>query len=166
MRTDKNFESQGTGTYEGIYKGVNARSVFIVLLFFRLREVVEPHGLMAGWFLTWFVHEFPKFEDSLMIFDFQLTELSHDSSDADVEADVMIAAALILLYKEKLIYWREDPFERVMFLRNLPKIAPVIKVVECARLLKAATTGKDVFIVQVWVIFIILLYVGDRLTSI
>ena len=30
---------------------------------------------MASWFLTWFVHEFPDFGDSLNIFDFQLTEL-------------------------------------------------------------------------------------------
>lgn len=132
---------------------------------FRLTEIVEPHGLMAGWFLTWFVHEFPKIEDSMLIFDFQLTELSREPST--VSAEILIASALILLYKEEMIDWREDPFERVMFLRNLPKIAAVNEVIACARLLKTgtATTGKDVFMVQLWVIFIILLYIADKLTS-
>lgn len=126
-------------------------------------EIVEPHGLMAGWFLTWFVHEFPKIEDSMMIFDFQLTELSCEPSI--VSADILVATSLILLYKKELIHWREDPFERVMFLRNLPKIASVNEVIACARSLKTGTSGKDVIIVQFWVIFIILLYIADKLTS-
>lgn len=44
-------------------------------LLFRISDLVEPHGLIASWFLTWFVHEFQNFEASLKVFDFQLTEL-------------------------------------------------------------------------------------------
>lgn len=118
---------------------------------------------MAGWFLTWFVHEFPKIEDSMSIFDFQLTELSCEPSI--VSADILVATSLMLLYKKEMINWREDPFERIMFLRNLPKIASVSEVIACARLLKTVTSGKDVIIVQLWVMVIVLLYIADKLTS-
>ena len=126
--------------------------------------MVEPHGLLASWVLTWFVHEFPNFEDSMLIFDFQLTELSCSSSSES--AEILIGASLILLYKEKLIDWREDPFERVMFLRNLPKIAPVSEVIKCARLVKAVASEKDVVIIQAWMVLIVFLYIADRLTSV
>lgn len=99
----------------------------------------------------------------MLIFDCQLTELSCESST--VSADILIATSLILLYKEKLINWRDDPFERVIFLRNLPKITSVDEVIACARSLKTTKNGKDVIIVQLWVIFIILLYIAENLTS-
>lgn len=135
----------------------------LLIFLFRISDSVEPHGLMAGWFLTWFVHEFPNLEDSMQILDFQLSELS--VSDSHETADISIAAAMILLYKNKLMNWRDDPFERIMFLRNLPKIASAAKVIECTRLLKEAKIGKDVFIIQAWTIFIVLLFVADKLSG-
>lgn len=58
---------------------------------FRIGELVEPHGLLASWFLTWFVHEFSKFEDSLKLFHFQLTGLK----DSKPLAPIYISSAVL-----------------------------------------------------------------------
>lgn len=52
----------------------------IIYINFRVCEIVEPHGLIASWFLTWFVHEFPNFGDSFEVFDFLLTQISDPKS--------------------------------------------------------------------------------------
>lgn len=53
----------------------NEKAIFMNLIS-EITKIVDPHGLIASWFLTWFVHEFPNFDDSMAIFDFQLTEIS------------------------------------------------------------------------------------------
>lgn len=120
--------------------------------------------MIAGWFLTWFVHEFPQFEDSMRIFDFQLTELTELSEPNEMccSADEIIAAALLLIYKTDLINWTDGPFERIMFLRNLPKIVPIHDLITCSRQLKSTQTSlKDFKIVKLWIFFIVSLFLAD-----
>lgn len=91
-------------------------------------EVIEPHGLLASWFLTWFTHEFPDFQDLLAVFDFELVEVQSPV------APVYIAAALLLGVKDRMIGWDGgDVFELVVFVRNLPQTCVASRVIDCAR---------------------------------
>lgn len=60
-----------------------------------------------------------------------------------------------------MIEWRDEPFELIRFLRNLPKIASSTEVIECSRSLKMAVQIKKknklqfYFGIQFWLIVII-----------
>lgn len=43
-----------------------------------------------------------------------------------------------MIYRNRILNWEEDPFELIMFLRNLPKIAEVEEVIKYARIIHAA----------------------------
>lgn len=94
-----------------------------------IKTIIQPHGLIASWFLTWFVHEFTDFRQVFQAFDFQL------QSGAGQLAPVYLAAAMLILDKPNLTDWQDDEFERIVRIRNLPRECKLKAALECARVL-------------------------------
>lgn len=44
----------------------------------------------------------------------------------------------MMIYRDRMVDWRDDPFELIMFIRNIPKIAQVREVIKYARIIHEA----------------------------
>lgn len=91
-----------------------------------LLDTINPSGLIASWFLTWFIHDLSDFREAQLLFDHQC------AMDTPI-APVYTAAAILILNAQQAKQLQNNPFELIVWVRQLAKQTPVKKIINCSQ---------------------------------